>query len=99
MKDDPILKKEAYDQWQIKDRYNIEFKAEDIYCFGCKNSEKAEGVVLVNCPVRKCAIEKDLECCIECDELTACSMELWKRFPDFKNAVIEMQNRYINTKI
>jgi hypothetical protein len=72
----------------------MEFNADELYCFGCKNSEKPEGIVLKNCTVRSCAIEKKIESCIECDELVACDKELWERFPDFKKMVIEMQQKY-----
>jgi hypothetical protein len=88
------LKKKAYTDWHIKERFGMEFNADELYCFGCKNSEKPEGIVLKNCTVRSCAIEKKIESCIECDELVACDKELWERFPDFKKMVIEMQQKY-----
>lgn len=88
------LKKNAYKSWQIKKRFGVKFSEENIYCYGCKNKEKSEGVVLVHCTVRSCAISKNLECCIECTELTECKKDLWDRFPDFKKTVIEMQKQY-----
>jgi len=94
VKNDPELKKKAYDTWQIKERYGAGFDPEKTFCFGCKNTEKPEGVVLKGCHVRKCAIEKGFDCCIECDKLTACDKDLWTRFPDFRKAVIEMQIKY-----
>lgn len=94
-KNDVELKKEAYKNWAIKERFGVEFDAEKIFCFGCKNEEMPEGVVLKNCTVRKCAIEKGVDCCIECDELADCKRELWDRFPDFKLKVIEMQKTYM----
>jgi len=88
------LKKEAYKLWQIKKRFGVKFSAEDIYCYGCKAIDKPEGVVIVHCTVRSCAISKNLECCIECEELAECNKDLWERFPDFKKTVIEMQKQY-----
>jgi hypothetical protein len=88
------MKKEAYETWKIKERFGVEFDADKIYCYGCKNEDKPEGIILKNCSVRQCAIEKELNCCIECDELTSCNKDLWDRFPDFKKAVIEMQKKY-----
>jgi len=88
------LKKEAYAQWKIKERFDIDFDPEKIFCYGCKTRDKPEGVVLVNCTVRSCSMEKELECCIECDELISCEKDLWTRFPDFKKHVIEMQKEY-----
>jgi hypothetical protein len=86
-------KKLAYANWKIKEKYGIEFDPETIFCFGCKNSEKPEGVVLKNCTVRNCAISKGFDCCIECSELSECKKELWSQFPEFKLQVIEMQKK------
>jgi hypothetical protein len=94
LKDDPELKKEAYTIWKIKEKYNIDFDPETIFCFGCKNTEKPEGVVLKNCTVRNCARTKGFDCCIECKELSECTKALWSQFPDFKQFVIEMQKKY-----
>ena len=94
MKNDVELKKKAYEEWQIKEHYNIDFDPEKIFCFGCKNEEKPAGVVLTNCTVRSCAIEKEYDSCIQCDELTSCQKDLWTRFPEFHKSVIKMQEVY-----
>ncbi|NJO91607.1 MAG: DUF3795 domain-containing protein, partial [Chloroflexia bacterium] len=94
---DVELKKEAYKAWKIKEKYNIDFDEEKIFCFGCKTKDKPEGVVTLNCTVRACAIEKGLDCCIECDNLSTCDKQLWKQFPDFKKKVIEMQKNIMST--
>jgi hypothetical protein len=94
LKNDVALKKEAYEKWKIKEKYGLDFDPDTIFCFGCKNKEKPEGVVLTHCTVRKCAIEKGHDCCIECGELTGCDKELWKQFPDFKKYVIDLQQKY-----
>jgi hypothetical protein len=91
-------KKLAYEHWKIKEHYNIDFDADKIFCFQCKNTEKADGVIIKNCQVRKCAIEKGLKCCIECNNLSQCDKELWKTFPDFYKSVIEMQKKYLASK-
>ena len=88
------LKKEVYDTWKIKERYDIDFDEKKIFCYGCKPKDKPEGVVLKNCTVRSCVIEKEIDCCIECNELTDCEKDLWTRFPDFKKHVIELQEEY-----
>jgi hypothetical protein len=93
-KNDPELKKKAYEQWKIKEKYNVDFDPEKIYCFGCKNREKPEGLVLTNCTVRQCVISKNLDCCVECRDLDGCKKELWDQFPDFKKIVVEMQKQY-----
>ncbi len=98
LKNDPVLKKEVYEQWKIKEKYNVDFDPEAIFCFSCKNTEKPEGVILSNCTVRKCAISKGFECCIECAELNECKKELWSQFPDFKLQVIEMRKKFLEEK-
>ena len=98
LKDDPALKKEAFGQWKIKEKYNVDFDPEKIYCFGCKNKEKPEGVILTNCTVRQCAVAKGIDCCIECKGLADCTKELWSQFPDFKKQMIELQKQYFEQK-
>ncbi len=93
--DDNInLKKEGYEQWGIKKRYDIEFDPETMFCYGCKAEGKPDGFILKKCNVRTCCKEKGFDCCIECKELTTCGKDLWGRFPDFHKAVIEMQAKY-----
>lgn len=91
---DPALKKEAYDIWHIKERYGFDFDPETAICYGCKATDKPEGVVVKGCTVRSCAKEKEIDACIQCDELKSCDQDLWKRFPDFHKAIIEMQEKY-----
>ncbi len=94
-KNDPVLKKEAYEIWEMKERFGVaEFDADKIYCFGCKTRDKPVGIRLQKCDVRNCAINKKLESCIECKELQVCEKDLWKKFPDFKNSVIKLQVHY-----
>jgi hypothetical protein len=92
------LLKEAYKEWEMKERLNVDFDPEVVFCYKCKNPEKPEGIVLKKCTVRKCVMEKELECCIECKELADCDKELWTRFPDFHKSVIELQAKYEESK-
>jgi hypothetical protein len=94
LENDKKLKKKAYQSWEIKKRFGVNFSEKDIYCYGCKTKNKPEGVVLIHCTVRSCAISKGFNCCIECEELTGCDKDLWQRFPDFKKTVIDMQKQY-----
>jgi hypothetical protein len=98
VKNDPELKKAVYEKWQMKERQGVDFDPEKIFCFGCKNTEKPKGILLQNCTVRKCAIEKGYECCIECKDLAACKKDLWDRFPKMKEQVIKMQATYNEAK-
>jgi hypothetical protein len=94
LKNDVELKKEAWKNWKIEERFGLEFDEEQAICYGCKELDKPEGIVLSRCTVRQCAREKELDCCIECDELTKCDKDLWTRFPTFKEQVIELQKKY-----
>jgi len=98
LKNDTELKKKAYETWHIKERYNVDFDAGKIFCFGCKNSDKPAGVVMQNCTVRSCAINKKFDSCVECKELKDCDKDLWTRFPDFKKEVIKMQTIYFENR-
>ena len=88
------LKKKAYDEFKYKEKFKIEFDPEKVFCYGCKVKDKPLSIPVSQCTVRKCAIAKGYECCIQCDGLAKCDKELWISFPKFKEAVIEMQKRY-----
>jgi len=92
--EDIALKQEAWKAWKIEERFGVAFDAEQAICHGCKADGKPEGIVLRRCDVRACVRKKGLECCIECGDLEGCDRDLWRRFPDFKKQVIEMQARY-----
>jgi hypothetical protein len=98
LKNDTELKKKAYETWHIRERYNVDFDADKTFCFGCKNSDKPAGIVMKNCTVRSCAINKKFDSCIECKELKDCGKDLWTRFPDFKKEVIKMQTIYFENR-
>ena len=99
IKNDVELKKKAYETWEMKKRFGVNFDPDKIFCFGCKNPNKPVGLRLQKCDVRQCAIEKKLESCIECVELSGCTKDLWAKFPEFKKAVIKMQEKYLESKI
>ena len=88
------LKKQAYEQWKIKERFGVDFEEDKIFCYGCKADGKPEGIILKHCTVRGCAIEKGYDCCIECTGLVDCDKDLWTRFPDFKVYMIDLQKKY-----
>ena len=98
MKNDPELKKAAYEEWQIKERHNVDFDADKIFCYGCKVKNKPLGVVVVGCTVRQCAIDKNMDACIECKDLKTCEKDLWQRFPDFHKTIIKMQESYFEAR-
>lgn len=87
-------KKEAYTMFKIEERHGVAFDPEQIFCYGCKTPDKPEGIVVNRCTVKRCAIENGYDCCIECDNLPDCNMDLWKRFPEFHKAMIDEQTKY-----
>lgn len=91
---DAELKKTAFEEWGLAERYGMVFDAEKIFCFKCKPEDKPEGPVLTHCTVRSCVIEKGYRACIECSQLTCCDKDLWKRFPQFHEQVIKMQDQF-----
>ncbi len=93
------LKKKAYETFKIKEKYGIEFDAENIFCWGCKTTDKPLGITVKGCTVRNCAISKKLDCCIECSELVGCKKDLWDNFPKFKDMMIEKQKKYLVSKV
>ncbi len=94
MENSTELKKKAYEDFKIKEKFGVEFDPEKVFCYGCKVSDKPLGINVKACTVRRCAINKGLECCIQCDGLAVCDKELWLSFPKFKEGVIEMQKKY-----
>jgi len=98
IENDDEKKKAAYELWNIKERYGLEFDPEKVFCYRCKSPDKPEGVVAANCPVRACVQEKGFDCCIECTELQACEKDLWTRFPEFHKGVLQMQVKYNEAK-
>jgi hypothetical protein len=94
LKNDVELKKEAYKEWQIEERFGVELDPDQLFCYGCKTADRPEGIVLAGCDVRACARDKGLDCCIECQQLAGCDKDLWQRYPDFKKQVVEMQKQY-----
>lgn len=96
--DDKELKKECFEAWAIEERYGVKYDPEISFCYGCKTEGKPEGVVVTECTVRSCVIEKELDCCIECKELRTCDKDLWKRFPEFYIGVKKMQLSYFEAQ-
>jgi hypothetical protein len=88
------MKQIAWAMWKIEERYGIPYKRKQAFCYGCKTGDKPAGVVLSHCEVRACAIEKNLDCCIECAELETCDKDLWRRFPTFRQQIFEIQKDY-----
>lgn len=94
LQNDIEKKKEAFKLWRLEDKYGISFDPDLVFCNGCKTNEKLS-IITKKCTVRKCAIEKGYDCCVQCDELSGCDKEIWKTFPDFHKMVINMREKYL----
>ena len=94
LENDTDMKKQAFSEWKLEEKYGIAFDPDKVICYGCKTKSEKKGIVVENCTVRKCAVSKEHECCIECNELSNCDKELWKAFPEFKKYVIGLQKKY-----
>lgn len=87
------LKKSVHERWGWKERLNVDFDPDVVFCWGCKPPEgKPINKFQEVCSVRVCAVEKGKKNCILCDELVDCQKELWDRFPGHKEYVIGLQN-------
>jgi hypothetical protein len=89
------LKKKGYEAFKFKEKYEIDFDPEKVFCYGCRVKDKPLSLPVKSCTVRSCVIEKGYDCCIQCDGLAKCDKELWKNFPEFKEQVIVMQKKYM----
>jgi hypothetical protein len=94
LENDLELKKQAYKDWRIEEKYGIAFDPDKVTCYGCKVSDDKVAFVVEKCTVRNCAIDKGYDSCIQCNQLAACDKEIWKNFPDFHKMMIELQKQY-----
>lgn len=92
---DEALKKESYEAWKWKEKTGKEFDADMVFCYGCKVHDKPLNLLLQQCTVRSCAMEKRFESCVQCPDLKTCDMILWKRFADHHKGVIKMREKYL----
>jgi len=88
------LKKKAYAEFGMKEKYKIDFDADKIFCYGCKSPGKPLGPAVKECTVRKCVISKGFDCCIECNTLALCDKQLWKDFPKLRDHVLGLQAKF-----
>jgi len=95
IQNDPELKKQVYQEWEMEKNQGIEFDPDKIFCYGCKADDKPMSLILQKCTVRHCAKGRNVDVCFQCKDLKTCDMELWSKYPDFKKHVISMQEKYI----
>ena len=91
---DAKLKKDVYDQWEMKKKFGVEFGPDKIFCYGCKPGDKPLKVGMAECPVRACPMANGLESCVQCTSLEACDKAFWKEWPNAHISALKIQARY-----
>lgn len=87
------VKKRLAKEWlNIEDK---DFKAEEIFCYTCKEESKPYNQFLQVCQVRACAKEKQLLTCAHCDDLPTCDKELWTKYPEMKKKIDAMREELL----
>ena len=94
LNNDEELKKKVYKTWKWKEQYGIEYDPDKVFCYGCKADDKPSNPVLDKCQVRKCAREKELAACFQCEELKSCDKEYWAKYPQQKTYTLKLQEKY-----
>ena len=67
---DDVLRETVPKKWS--ELNNVEITKEMINCMGCKSDGVKTVFCIFLCPIRKCAIEKKIETCGDCDKLEIC---------------------------
>lgn len=73
--------------------YDLEIPADKIYCEGCRCSKENTKRIDMNCPVRKCVIEKQVDNCGECIEFP-CVIFNERRGLSFQEAKEKLGNNF-----
>ena len=68
--DDPELRRRTAEEWSRA--FNAAIRPEDIFCSGCRAEEGPKIGHCNECPVRRCAIDRDLPNCGECGDYPIC---------------------------
>jgi hypothetical protein len=89
------LKKKVYEKWNWKEKFEIEFDPDKVFCYSCKPKNQIFKLGMENCDVRKCAIENEIESCIQCKNLVLCEKEFWKKWGIFYKHIKECQRQYL----
>lgn len=68
-----------------KKYYDLDIKAEQIYCEGCRCSKEDAVRIDNNCPVRKCVIQRNIDNCGDCTRFP-CSVFLERKGLSYEGA-------------
>ena len=87
-------KRKIYYSWGWKEKFNIEYDPEKVFCIGCKPGNKPLKIGMAECSARMCALKNEIASCIQCKKLKTCEKELWKKWPDFYRNILKLQEQY-----
>jgi hypothetical protein len=79
----------------INEHYGLELKLEDITdCDGCMADPGRLFSACKDCPIRRCAIDKELESCAYCDEYVCQTLEeFFSKEPHAKKNLDKIRNK------
>ncbi|HUJ42374.1 MAG TPA: DUF3795 domain-containing protein [Opitutaceae bacterium] len=94
---DPAAKRAIYEKWGWKEKFGVDFAPDRVFCYGCKAPGKPENIAHAQCTVLKCCVARRLESCLECTRLAVCDKKLWQNYPDFRQQMLKLQQKYAAT--
>jgi len=96
MTNDVELKKKVYTDWNWKERFQVDFDPEKVFCYNCKPVNGLLKPGMAECKVRQCTINNKMDSCIQCKKLVSCDQELWTRWPQFYEGMKQTQQQYLS---
>ncbi len=90
-KDDDEERRKVAEFWTKK--HGGSFRPEDINCDGCMTESKRKLGYTVQCPIRKCGVERGVLNCGHCDEYACEKLEdFFKSVPNAKTVLDEVKS-------
>ncbi|MFP4015085.1 MAG: DUF3795 domain-containing protein [Chitinispirillaceae bacterium] len=75
-KNDLNAKRKIAEEWsvQYKEYIGKELFSNDIMCNGCRSDAQRKFIGCLNCSIRKCAAQKQIQYCSQCPDFRNCDM-------------------------
>ncbi len=88
------MKQEAWKLWHIEERFDLEFDEEQAICYGCKELDKPEGIVLQ--ALHRQGVRPRKKSSTAASSVTSLlpATRTSGALPKFKEQVVEMQVKY-----
>lgn len=94
LENDVNAKKLIHEKWNWKKKFGIDFDPDKVFCYTCKPGDKPLKPGMDVCGVRKCSAANNMESCVQCKNLAACTQEFWKTNPEMLEFAKKVQARY-----